>query len=533
MSEKSPWKRWKSILTLSQVILLFMLVSAVTPCFSQSGAPKINQIIPSQGRVGTPVAITGENFGLLMPGCSVTFNGTPASPITWQNTYIFTQVPEGATTGPVVVHTPLGDSNGVLFTVTNPPAPNQQWFLAEGCTAYGFETYILMGNPNDKDATVNIVYNTEQYGRIPRPTSITIPAGSRVTLRVNDDIPNVNVSTTVNSDSEIVCERAMYWNNRVEGHESIGVTTPSQKWYFAEGCTAWGYETWLLLQNPQTQAATVKITYMTPSGKIERAPVSVGAGQRVTVQVSGDVASSDVSALVESDINIICERSMYWNERRGGHNSIGATGGSKTWYLAEGSTTQGFESWLLLQNPSDKSAKVEVTWMTRVGPKKMPAFNMPPGTRHSISFASQVPSEETGVYVSSDQEIVAERAMYWNNGTGIAGHETIGAPEPATEIYFGEGSTAWGFETFLCLLNPNDKPAKVEITYLTSKGPVNGLTRSIGPESRMTINVASEVPDSDTSVRIKADKPIMAERAMYWNGRGGGHVSIGFMKSSS
>ncbi|MDD5748941.1 MAG: DUF5719 family protein [Actinomycetota bacterium] len=525
------------VLRVSAAVFLILLMASLFACGSSNTAqaqqaPHIDRTIPSQGIVGTPVTIIGQNFGILMPGCSVTFNGTAASPITWQNTFIVTQVPEGATTGPVVVHTPVGDSNGVDFTVTaTPPIANQQWYLAEGCTAYGFETYILLGNPNDSDATVNVIYNTEQYGSIPRPGSITVPAGSRVTLKVNDDIPNVNVSTTVNSDLDIVCERAMYWNNRIEGHESIGVTAASKEWYFAEGCTNWGYETWLLLQNPQVQDATVNITYMTPEGKIDKAPLTVPAGRRTTVQVWGDIAASDVSAKISSDQDIICERSMYWNDRRGGHDSIGATKANKTWYLAEGSTTQGFSSWLLLQNPSDEIAKVEVNWMTRLGPKKMPAFRMSPGTRCSIPFQSQVPSDETSVYVSSDKEIVAERSMYWNNGTGIAGHGTIGSPDLAKEIYFGEGSTAWGFETFLCIENPNKEPAKVEVLYLTGKGPVKGETRNIEPQSRVTVNVGIELPGFDTSIKLTSDKPIMAERAMYWNNRGAGHVSIGMMKS--
>src|SRR5450756_1972813 len=82
-------------------------------------------------------------------------------------------------------------------------------------------------------------------------------------------------------------------------------------------------------------------------------------------------AASDVykRQKVESDQDIICERSMYWDARRGGHDSIGVTSPGKTWYLAEGSTAWGFTTWLLLQNPAeDKSAKVNVTYMTKFGP---------------------------------------------------------------------------------------------------------------------------------------------------------------------
>ena len=43
----------------------------------------------------------------------------------------------------------------------------------------------------------------------------------------------------------------MYGNNRTWGHDSIGVTSPASTWYLAEGCTAGGTETWVLIQNQE------------------------------------------------------------------------------------------------------------------------------------------------------------------------------------------------------------------------------------------------------------------------------------------
>jgi hypothetical protein len=35
-------------------------------------------------------------------------------------------------------------------------------------------------------------------------------------------VDSYNVSTQVDSNQPVVAERAMYWNNRVGGHDSIG-----------------------------------------------------------------------------------------------------------------------------------------------------------------------------------------------------------------------------------------------------------------------------------------------------------------------
>ena len=311
------------------------------------GAPAISALFPNTGPVGTPVLITGTSFGT---DGVVTFNNVVATTGTWSNTAIVTSVPEGATTGPVVVTTSAGASNGVTFTVTAGPA--QTWYLAEGSTAHGFDTYVLMANPNVAAATVTVVYNTSR-GRIPRTLPITVPADSRVTLHVSDDVPNVEVSTVLQASVPIVAERAVYWNDRIEGTDSIGVTSAAKTWYLAEGCTAHGFETWLLIQNPGTQTANVAVTYMTSNGVINKPVFAVAGGQRYTIDVGRDVGFCDVSTKVTSDQDIVCERSMYWDARRGGHDSTGTTSASKTWYLAEGSTAWGFTTWLLLQNPAE------------------------------------------------------------------------------------------------------------------------------------------------------------------------------------
>ena len=65
------------------------------------------------------VTIEGSNFGSQTG--SVTFNGTTASTTSWDTNEIQTSVPDGATSGPVVVRTSGGQSSaGVTFTVTLP-----------------------------------------------------------------------------------------------------------------------------------------------------------------------------------------------------------------------------------------------------------------------------------------------------------------------------------------------------------------------------------------------------------------------------
>jgi hypothetical protein len=82
--------------------------------------PSIASLNPTSGAIGVSVTIAGSNFGASQGTSTVTFNGITAAPTAWSATSIAAPVPNGATTGNVVVTVGGVASNGVSFTVTNP-----------------------------------------------------------------------------------------------------------------------------------------------------------------------------------------------------------------------------------------------------------------------------------------------------------------------------------------------------------------------------------------------------------------------------
>ncbi len=86
--------------------------------FTVVPAPSITSLSLTTGAVGTPVTITGANFGSTQGSGTVTFNGTTATSIgSWTAAQIVATVPTGAITGNVVVNASGVASNGILFTV--------------------------------------------------------------------------------------------------------------------------------------------------------------------------------------------------------------------------------------------------------------------------------------------------------------------------------------------------------------------------------------------------------------------------------
>ncbi len=83
--------------------------------------PTITAIAPTTGTIGTIVTITGTYFGPTQGTSSVSFNGTAVTSYTsWTDTSIKCAVPSGTTSGNVTMTTPMGTSNGKLFTLKPP-----------------------------------------------------------------------------------------------------------------------------------------------------------------------------------------------------------------------------------------------------------------------------------------------------------------------------------------------------------------------------------------------------------------------------
>jgi hypothetical protein len=283
-------------------------------------------------------------------------------------------------------------------------------------------------------------------------------------------------------------------------------------------------ESWVLVQNPNDSAARVSLTYMTPSGPVQGPATTIAANSRKTFFVADTVPNQwSVSTKVTSNKAVIAERSVYGTSggaRTWGHDSVGVNAASTTWYLAEGCTNGGFETWVLVQNPSGSAAHVSLSYMTSQGPVAGPSATIAGNTRRTFKVADSVPgSWEVSTRVNSDVPVIAERSMYGGGRTW--GHDSIGASGPATDWFLAEGCTQSGFETWVLVQNPNNSAVDVTLTYMTPGGSVNGPVVSLAAHSRTTFNVADTVPlEWEVSTYVHADGPgVIAERAMYGDPR--------------
>jgi hypothetical protein len=312
------------------------------------------------------------------------------------------------------------------------------WYLAEGAANGFFATFILLANPGSAPATATVTFLMEPSGTFTR--SYNVPANSRVTIYANEvqdgsggrPLYGRSFSTQVTSSAPIAVERSMYFtNSRVwnGGHEAAAVPAPRTNWYVAEGATGGFFSTFLLLANPNASPTTATIRYLLPGGRVVTRTHNLAAQSRTTIGVNGVVPNTDVSMDVSATLPIIVERAMYWpgNNWNEAHASAGIAATGTTWGLAEGELggSRGFQTYVLIANPSASAASVRLRFMVENGTSFVtPTFSVPANSRVTRSAAEfmaagqLVSGSRFGVLVESlnGVPLAVEHAIYWNGG---------------------------------------------------------------------------------------------------------------------
>ena len=164
--------------TTGNVVVTVSSVASNGKSFTVVSAPSITSLSITTGAVGAAVTLTGTNFGSTQGSGTVKFNGTAATVANWNATTIAVTVPNGATTGNVVVFASGVNSNGKSFTVL--PTPSIVSLSASSGTV-GTEITISGTNFGSTQGTSTIKFNgTTATATNWSTTSIatTVPSGA-------------------------------------------------------------------------------------------------------------------------------------------------------------------------------------------------------------------------------------------------------------------------------------------------------------------------------------------------------------------
>jgi lysophospholipase L1-like esterase len=446
----------------------------------------------------------------------------------------------------------------------------RRWYLAEGAANTFFNETILIGNPNATPAEVTIRLLPE--GQPPfTPQTLTVAPTSRATFIVNGvtGLPPGAVSAIVESNVDIVVERSMTWpgSSQRGGHNSGGVLAPAAQWYLAEGVTGF-FETFVLVTNTNSSSAvTVEVTFLRETSGPLVQTYTIPASGRRTIYVNSDVKDSLNRPIAEpfstvvrqtgggTSADLVVERAMYWNGFEGGHGSAAVTAPSTTWLFAEGVTggdaNFNFQTYLLLANPGTTAATATITFFRDIGGPVSKTVTVPAGRRQTLFLnelrfdpgnVAALASASFSIRVSSDQPVLAERAVYWSSSgiTFIEGNNSPGVTAEATKWAFAEGIEGVvqlggpAHDSFFLISNANASPLEIKATFVREDGRGVVVTRTIPAQSRGTILTSGIAALSHKRFAAFIEStnatplPFVAERATYWGpGYFGGHGGSG------
>jgi autotransporter-associated beta strand protein len=432
-----------------------------------------------------------------------------------------------------------GDGNDVVLADMT---PDLSYYLAEGATGPFFDNDVLIANPNDREAPVTMTFLREGGSTV--VARRTVPAFSRLTVHVDQitDLEDASASVQVTSDNHLplVVERTMFWDaSYYGGHTANAVAQPETRWIFAEGFQGF-FDTYILIANANAEETTATITFLREGDTPVVATVPVGAFARKTIQARDypEVVGRAFGIIVEATRPVIAERAMYFETRGdqfwiGGHVNTGIVAPSTSWFHAEGATGSYFNTFILLSNPQDTPANVELRFLLDTGDVITRTKTLAAKQRLTVNPAAEgdtrLQDAALSTVVQSDVPIVSERSMYWaeNEVRFGEGHNSTGLASTATRWGLAEGRLGGPreFATFILLANPSATEAQVTITYLRESGEPVVKTYTVPPTSRFNVDVKDMVPElRETSfgarIEVTNNVPIAVERSLYWNANG-------------
>ena len=459
--------------------------------------------------------------------------------------------------------------------VNAPPGPvAKTWYFAEGRIGKGFKEYLTIGNPTTTACSVDITYLYTMDGSTTPATKtmtgVPIPANTRWTEPVNQDLNIDSTSSTAASLASIVtipsgsscpgvvAERPLYFSNYhgiSSGNDVVGGTTLNTTFDFADIPTGANNTSYISILNPPGgAAATVTATYYANGIKVGTQSTNVAIGARGTIApgaLTNPALPSHVVALVTSTSPVFIERPTYFTNGplgiSGGYDVIGAQSPAKDWFFAEGYTGGINQENLTIANLSSTTTEsITATLKSKTGATKAYTMTLKPlsstvwNVNANNNFAGSSP-EVSAEVLATGANIVVQREMYFKYSHNITGYQTVQAsggddimgivgPLSKSSYSFAEGYTAFDYNEWLTVQNPNATAETIYITISNGKSQTVTFTQQMAANSRLTVDITQQVLnnfhpnglDSNANaitmtVQTLDGHPIVVERPEYWN----------------
>ena len=412
--------------------------------------------------------------------------------------------------------------------LATPGSLSSSWFCP-GLQAAGdspAKGRIIVANPGG--AEIHVAATFAPSGGPPLSTTRAVPPYSRTTFKLETEAPSPFTASTVTIDSGVgVVEQ------EVQGPlgESIApcASASSDHWYFAAGRTDPGSTMLLSLYNPFPGDAIADLRFATDQGPTSPdayqgivipghgvAVVNVGEKVRIRTAVATSVTVR-AGRLVVDKIELQAGTAP---AVRGLSLVLGATAPGTTWYYPDGVSAKGRTEHFEIYNPGLKEAQVDVSPFLDRGSADPFTLTVPPGDRLAVQIDKEprIPPNVGQSWVVASTNgvpVVAERVMEATSDSARVGvGDTLGAPQGAKRWLFAAGSATLPADEYLIVFNPTDRRVSVTVTAsgLGDSAPM-GSPFTLAPSTRLALHVNDTINKGIVVLDVKADGPVVAERA--------------------
>lgn len=462
------------------------------------------------------------------------------------------------------------------------PASNlsSTWFCAAGtATEGGFADHVvLIANPTDDDRTATV---TALPGSIappaaaaddatgdepaetttttseattttttappppPEPLVVDLPAQSRVEVALSEIVDAELAGAIVEVDGGQIAV-----DHQVTGDGGRATapcaTDAATQWSVPWGVTERGARELLVFMNPFPDDATIDIEFATDEGTRDtlRFQGFVVPGRSVVgAYIDEDVTRrAQVSAHVRARSGrIVVERLQTFDgtdEREGITLGLGVSTPAETWMFPDGLVDEGLTEQIVVFNPTDEVAEVEVevrldaaqaddlvelpeAFELTIAPLRFSIIDLHAEDRVPVGVAhSTIVRSLNGVPVAAER-VVTAGAPATNLGIGV----TVGAPVAAPTWYLAGGGVSAERDQWITLFNASPDDIATFSVIALADGQTIAVQdlqgRELAAGGRLAIRLSDHIDREELPLVVSADGPIVVERGLYRvDGRG-------------
>lgn len=227
----------------------------------------------------------------------------------------------------------------------------------------------------------------------------------------------------------------------------------------------------VVVANRYDEQLVGRFTVLTPDGVGVSESLVVEPWSRTTIDVDAFVTAPFASVVVEIDggRGFVEQRAQH---PAGDSVSPCADYTSDEWYFADGFTVDGSIETLVLTNPYDDAAVVDLVFATESGeftPAAFQGFTILPQSVETIPIADLGARDEPVIAVKVAAQrgrIVVGRAQHYLGGGRLGYGVTLAAPALRDQWWFADGESGDGITETFAIYNPTDDDVQVDVVFL-------------------------------------------------------------------